>query len=298
MVPSDLIPLYMLIGLASEFALKALFETWSPTNRLGLADPIATDRRRVLGHYILYRLCTWGASAVGFVFLFELPFVAAVAAGAVLSFVGSVELLTAWASAFVYARTSRPARYFHVLYAIGFLGTLLALASPFTWGPSRHAVALDEFLSGFVGGGLSAAANWVLIFFAAWIPANDLIRWLMNKHADRSLAEDVVASGWGTARSNAGSRELQAEAAATEEALTKNTIGEGTFRAGRVIGVLERWLLLAFLIRGELVAIGFIFTAKSIVRFREFRKTEFTEYYLVGTLYSILITLGLSLFLP
>lgn len=43
-----------------------------------------------------------------------------------------------------------------------------------------------------------------------------------------------------------------------------------------------------------MAAVGLVFTAKSIVRYKEFDRKEFAEYYLVGTLYSILIALALT----
>lgn len=59
--------------------------------------------------------------------------------------------------------------------------------------------------------------------------------------------------------------------------------------AGAVIGNLERILSAIFLAMNQIVAIGFIYTAKSIARFKEIEENKgFAEYYLIGTLYSIL----------
>ena len=58
--------------------------------------------------------------------------------------------------------------------------------------------------------------------------------------------------------------------------------------AGRVIGALERILTVIFIISGHLEAVGFIFAAKSILRFKE-ADTAKTEYLLVGSLLSFLI---------
>ena len=49
--------------------------------------------------------------------------------------------------------------------------------------------------------------------------------------------------------------------------------------------------------RGEITAVGFVFTAKSIVRYHDFAKPDFAEYYLIGTLYSVVIAVMLSLLL-
>ena len=71
--------------------------------------------------------------------------------------------------------------------------------------------------------------------------------------------------------------------------------------AGRVpvpmlIGWLERFLIVTFVLAGETVAIGFVIVAKSIVRFGETRDDrEFAEYVLCGTLASVSAGLVLAL---
>ena len=68
------------------------------------------------------------------------------------------------------------------------------------------------------------------------------------------------------------------------------------FHAGKLIGTLERWLILVFLIIGRYEVIGFLIAAKSIVRFGEKDKDQ-TEYFLAGTLLSISIAVGCGLLL-
>lgn len=59
--------------------------------------------------------------------------------------------------------------------------------------------------------------------------------------------------------------------------------------AGATIGNLERVLSAIFLAMNQMAAIGFIYTAKSIARFKEIEENKgFAEYYLIGTLFSIL----------
>lgn len=59
--------------------------------------------------------------------------------------------------------------------------------------------------------------------------------------------------------------------------------------AGAIIGNLERILSAIFLGMNQITAIGFIYTAKSIARFKEIEESKgFAEYYLIGTLFSIL----------
>jgi hypothetical protein len=57
-------------------------------------------------------------------------------------------------------------------------------------------------------------------------------------------------------------------------------------RTGNYIGILERMLILTFVLNQSLTAVAFVFTAKSIARFNELNNREFAEYYLIGTLSS------------
>jgi len=62
----------------------------------------------------------------------------------------------------------------------------------------------------------------------------------------------------------------------------------GLPRAGMWIGISERVLALTFIIAGQFTALGFLMTAKSILRFadKEDNTQKKTEYVLVGTLIS------------
>lgn len=63
-------------------------------------------------------------------------------------------------------------------------------------------------------------------------------------------------------------------------------------RAGGIIGVLEKFIALIFLARGEYMAIGLVLTAKSIARYDKIsRSATFAEYYLIGTLASLIMVL-------
>lgn len=61
--------------------------------------------------------------------------------------------------------------------------------------------------------------------------------------------------------------------------------------AGAIIGVLERMLVLTLVLLGQYAAIALVFTAKSIARFEELKDRGFAEYYLIGTLSSILFAM-------
>ncbi len=68
---------------------------------------------------------------------------------------------------------------------------------------------------------------------------------------------------------------------------------ESLEKAGRLIGRLERFLILTFIILKQYEAIGLLVAAKSIFRFSESRKVG--EYVLIGTLLSFTIAILVGL---
>jgi hypothetical protein len=64
--------------------------------------------------------------------------------------------------------------------------------------------------------------------------------------------------------------------------------------AGRLIGVMERFMTLALILSAQYAAVGLIIAAKSILRFND---TQKNEYILVGTLLSfgIAILTGITI---
>ncbi len=72
------------------------------------------------------------------------------------------------------------------------------------------------------------------------------------------------------------------------------TIEEPELRVGRMIGNLERVLLASLAYLGEFGAIGFVLAAKSVARFKALEDRGFAEYYLLGTLLSSLLAIGLG----
>lgn len=69
-------------------------------------------------------------------------------------------------------------------------------------------------------------------------------------------------------------------------------IKENIKGAGEIIGYMERILMAIFFCLGQYTAVGFIIAAKSIARYDKIsKKGAFAEYYLIGTLYSVLVTL-------
>lgn len=82
---------------------------------------------------------------------------------------------------------------------------------------------------------------------------------------------------------------IEATSAPVPQTISSNDEQElGLASAGKWIGICERVLIITFVIMGQFTAIGFLMTAKSILRFSE-KETNTqlkTEYVLVGTLVS------------
>ncbi|MFW5950293.1 MAG: DUF3307 domain-containing protein [archaeon] len=65
--------------------------------------------------------------------------------------------------------------------------------------------------------------------------------------------------------------------------------------AGSLIGTLERWIILLLGLAGRWESVALVVAAKSIARFEELKQRAFAEYFLVGTLASVLVAMVLVL---
>ena len=78
-------------------------------------------------------------------------------------------------------------------------------------------------------------------------------------------------------------------------------VPRGELSRGRIIGVLERGLALTLVLLSEFGALGFIVAAKAIARFRGLDNRDFAEYFVIGTLasllHAVLVGVGLRLLL-
>ena len=64
---------------------------------------------------------------------------------------------------------------------------------------------------------------------------------------------------------------------------------------GEAIGVLERWIALVMVARGDYAALGFLMAAKALARHKRFEDDPaFAEYFLVGTLGSVLAAIAVG----
>jgi hypothetical protein len=72
---------------------------------------------------------------------------------------------------------------------------------------------------------------------------------------------------------------------------------EDAYATGRVIGCLERFIVLGLVLLDQWAAIGLVLAAKSIARFKELDSQPFADYYLIGTLTSMLVALSSGILL-
>lgn len=68
---------------------------------------------------------------------------------------------------------------------------------------------------------------------------------------------------------------------------------EDDLEAGSLIGSLERWIIILLGLAGRWEAVALVVAAKSIARFEELKNRAFAEYFLVGTLASVLVAIVL-----
>ena len=82
-------------------------------------------------------------------------------------------------------------------------------------------------------------------------------------------------------------------AAATEVESSASAAGPlgPSARVGATIGVLERILIVVFVLTGSEAAVGFVVAAKTLARFRLLDDRAFAEYYLLGTLASVAVAI-------
>lgn len=78
---------------------------------------------------------------------------------------------------------------------------------------------------------------------------------------------------------------------------TPTTLDVEEYNRGRLIGVLERLLLIIAVVLRAYEALALLVAAKGLVRMDDLRKRAFAEYFLVGTLVSLMVAFVLGLLL-
>lgn len=69
---------------------------------------------------------------------------------------------------------------------------------------------------------------------------------------------------------------------------------DGLQHGGKMIGQLERCIIFLFIFTDQPMAIGFLFAAKSILRFEEAKQQKLAEYILIGSLLSFSLAIAIA----
>lgn len=124
--------------------------------------------------------------------------------------------------------------------------------------------------------------DYEMIFLFVFLahPANYFIRW--------ALGREVALQRQADRGKTIHARAAEVEAAVTD---TEHDVEQEEHRAkvGRRIGTIERWLIVLLIATQNASSIGLVITAKSIVRYPQLSDKQFAEYYLFGTLLSVIL---------
>ncbi|WP_051189083.1 DUF3307 domain-containing protein [Halalkalibacillus halophilus] len=69
---------------------------------------------------------------------------------------------------------------------------------------------------------------------------------------------------------------------------------DSDYQLGRYIGMLERILISMFVVANSVMGVTVLLAIKSLTRFKQFEDRRFAEYYLIGTLISIIIAIAIG----
>jgi hypothetical protein len=147
---------------------------------------------------------------------------------------------------------------------------------------------------------LRAASIWVAILVRPVEEGEGTVRWGDRAEpAITSAGDGEPAAGrsrprrWSLRIGPIDAR-IQEEAAvgpAAEAASDASPRPAQIARVGATIGILERILIVVFVLTGSEAAIGFVVAAKTLARFRLLDDRDFAEYYLLGTLASVAVAI-------
>ena len=169
-------------------------------------------------------------------------------------------------------------RLWYVALAIGISHLLIDIGKSYLKKESVWVFVIDQFLHILI----MAVAAWICVYRLGWSAPAWLTRSIMRGEAI-ALAAIIC---WRPENILIRSILQYKQVYIPSEPIS--------FLAGQLIGILERWLILVFILIGHYEVIGFLIAAKSIIRFGE-KDHDKTEYFLAGTLLSIAIAVGCGL---
>lgn len=87
------------------------------------------------------------------------------------------------------------------------------------------------------------------------------------------------------------SEQFDSRAALEEAAASLPKIENAKNNAGEAIGNLERLIILTLVMQQNYAAVGMVFAAKTIARYKKLEEKNFAEYFLIGTFTSLIVAL-------
>lgn len=278
---TSMIWLFIAIILGLEYFLKQLFEDinyFSPTNPL----------RR----YFLYRIINLIIIVFLPVFLLEVSttWYCWVLISILLVFLSSFELLISFLYNYIAEKTK--IRFVLLLFIVPSLLLLASLTIPMNIRVELNGWLLKLYNQCLSILSLNPKINKdkfifiISVFIILSNTVNYIIRWLVIYKNDIRLSDDVVKFIQNKKLYNKSTLEI---AASKDDNIYEQFVN---IKAGRIIGVLERWLVLIFILINQFAAIGFLLAAKAVARFKESNSSfKMAETSFIGTLYSVLITI-------
>jgi hypothetical protein len=130
-------------------------------------------------------------------------------------------------------------------------------------------------LQNWIQSNILGVMRWALVLLAIWTPASVSFEELFRKFKPPRIIHKTIIQ--------------KSEIAHVAESSGPVETVEG---AGRWIGIFERTITVLSISQGQYSAMAVIIAAKSLARFKLISDDQrFAEYYLIGTLYSILFAL-------
>jgi F0F1-type ATP synthase membrane subunit c/vacuolar-type H+-ATPase subunit K len=175
------------------------------------------------------------------------------------AFVGGCHLLIDAVSARIRQRAPPPTPHLFLGDQLAHFSVILGgwfLLAPSAWTPTPVVTALGG-LDRLPWPELTTGAVYVAAFVFAHEGGNTIVRGVLPERAPDSEADELAV--------------------------------------GYLIGTLERWIILLLGVAGLWEAIAIVVAVESIARFEELKQRAFAEYFLVGTLTSVLVAIVLVL---
>lgn len=169
-----------------------------------------------------------------------------------------------------------------------------ALRRRYGYPPASWTAGVAAVLSPYAG----VWAAWAVVRPQVHLPLGRLLEALWHRLGGTAPPDEAALVGWAVAAAafvfnvesaNVLVRGLLGGLAAEPAGPASPAQPAAFLRAGRLIGILERLLVLCLGLAGQLGAIGLVLAAKSVARF-DFAREQ-AEYFLVGTLASVTIAL-------